>query len=445
MKVEYVRNLHSNYERLLLDEKPEEKRYQYCILSRGGIKGILPCSLRYLDGEAYLYYDITSKQNIVQFHQKGKVNREWLLDLVESIRRLQQELGRFLLQENNVLWEPEQIFQDLESNVFSFLYVPYYAGENQFLKLLGFLVEKIDYEDEALVECVYKMYEQFEKNGETYLQEQIFKDAKKLEERTAKKSAEVFRTLEQEEKSSSDAVFQQPETVSRQNAEEETADLEDGQVTKRNAIERSAKGRSAIERNAIERSTIEKNAMDRNAMGKNTVERNTIDRNAQDMDAGSPKKLFGLFENKKTKKSREQELREEYRQNVQRMMDGYAVAEEQQEYGEEYGRTVFMSERPDKKEVHYRLYFADGRKASELDTSNLLIGKYKDKVDVYLEDDSVSRMHARVLQEQGSFYLEDSNSTNGTFLNKTRLQPYERKKLEQGDEIRCGNVVLYFR
>lgn len=420
MKVEYVRNLHSNYERLLLEEKPEEKRYQYCILSRGGIKGILPCSLRYLDGEAYLYYDITSKQNIVQFHQKGKVNREWLLDFVESIRRLQQELGRFLLQENNVLWEPEQIFQDLESNVFSFLYVPYYAGENQFLKLLGFLVEKIDYEDEVLVECVYKMYEQFEKNGETYLQEQIFKDAKMLEERTTRKSAEVFRTLEQEDKPSSSVALKKPEAENRQKTEEDTVDPADGQ-------------------------TIERNSIEKNTMEKNTIEKNATEKNTRDMDVGSPKKLFGFFENKKTKKSREQELREEYRQNVQRMMDGYAVAEEQQEYGEEYGRTVFMTERPDKKEVHYRLYFADGRKASELDTSNLLIGKYKDKVDIYLEDDSVSRMHARVLQDQGSFYLEDSNSTNGTFLNKSRLQPYERKKMEQGDEIRCGNVILYFR
>lgn len=399
MKTEYVRNLHSNYERLLLEEKPEEKRYQYCILSRGGIKGLLPCSLRYMDGEAYLYYDITSKQNIVQYHQKGNVNREWLLDLLESIRRLQQELGRFLLQENNVLWEPEQIFQDLESNVFSFLYVPYYVGENQFLRLLGFLVEKIDYEDEMLVECVYKMYEQFEKNGEIYLQEQIFKDAKVLENGETKKSVETSRTLEPENMPLPSPVPGRLDEAGRETQEE--------------------KSDPAVSR--------------------------ISERDFRDTDAAAPKKIFGIFENKKAKRSREQELREEYRQNMQRMINGYAVAEEEQEYGEEYGRTVFMTERPDKKEPHYRLYYADGRKASELDASNLLIGKYKDKVDVYLEDESVSRMHARVLQDQGDFYLEDSNSTNGTFLNKTRLQPYERKKLEPGDEIRCGNVVLYFR
>jgi len=49
LNTEYVRNLNCNYERILLDKKPEEKRYQYCILNRGGIKGLLPCSLRYIN------------------------------------------------------------------------------------------------------------------------------------------------------------------------------------------------------------------------------------------------------------------------------------------------------------------------------------------------------------------------------------------------------------
>lgn len=404
MNTEYVRNLHSNYERLLLEEKPEEKKYQYCILNRGGIKGLLPCSLRYLDGAAYLYYDITSKQNIVLLHQKGKVDREWLMDFLESIRRLQQELGRFLLQEKNVLWEPEQIFQDLESNVFSFLYVPYYTGENQFLRLLGFLVEKIDYEDEILVECVYKMYEQMERNGEVYLQEQIFKDAEMLENAEKKKQPRVIRTLEQAS-----------ETVCLPAPAPEEA-------------ENSKGGREALgEEDSGE-----------------TAGQNSRLADVSEKESVSPKKLFGLFENKRAKRTAEQEIREEYRRNMQKMVDGYAVAEDAQ-YGEEYGRTVFMTERPDKKEIRHRLYYSDGRKASELEVSNLLIGKYKDKVDIYLEDDSVSRMHARVLKDQGAFYLEDSNSTNGTFLNKQRLQPYERKKLEEGDEIRCGNVVLFFR
>lgn len=386
MNTEYVRNMHSNYVRVALDKKPEEKKYQYCILSRGGIKGLLPCSLRYLDGQAFLYYDITSKQNLVQFHQKGNITREWVLDFMESLKNLQTELGRFLLQEDNVIWEPQHVFRDLERNMFSFLYVPYYAGENQFIRLLGFLVEKVDYEDEVLVETIYKMYEQVEKNGTIYLQEQIFKDAKILENREGKDAKLATVEEAKEEILAVRTLEQNPEW-------DEMPD----------------------------------------------EEARPVDRKKE-----SEKKLFGLFESRKGKKQKEQERREEYRESLQRSLDGYAVAEELN-YDEEYGRTAFLTEKPEKRETVRRLYFSDGRKAAELDVQNLLIGKYKDKVDLYLDDESVSRMHARILKDQDQYYLEDENSTNGTYCSKTRLQPYERRRLEPGDEVRIGNVTLLFR
>ena len=52
LNVEYVRSLNCNYERILLDKMPEDKRYQYSILGRCQISGLLPCSLRYISREA---------------------------------------------------------------------------------------------------------------------------------------------------------------------------------------------------------------------------------------------------------------------------------------------------------------------------------------------------------------------------------------------------------
>ena len=93
-RTEYVRNINSNYERILPDKEPEENRYQYCILSRGGIKGLLACSLRYINGQAYLYYDISSKQNVAQMFSGRCITREWVKDFFWSMRQIRQELGR---------------------------------------------------------------------------------------------------------------------------------------------------------------------------------------------------------------------------------------------------------------------------------------------------------------------------------------------------------------
>ena len=86
---------------------------------------MLPCSLRYIDGEAYLYYDITSRQNIAQLFEKKPITRQWIMDFLWSMRRVRQEMSRFLLEESNIVWFPQHVYQDLETKEFYFIYVPY--------------------------------------------------------------------------------------------------------------------------------------------------------------------------------------------------------------------------------------------------------------------------------------------------------------------------------
>ena len=58
--------------------------------------------------------------------------------------------------------------------------------------------------------------------------------------------------------------------------------------------------------------------------------------------------------------------------------------------------------------------------------------------DLCLADSTVSGHHARIIYRQGQWWLEDLNSTNGTYLNQTRLT--EPVVLTVGDDIRCGQV-----
>ncbi|HBA50344.1 MAG TPA: hypothetical protein DCZ91_21630 [Lachnospiraceae bacterium] len=386
LNIEYVRSLNSNYERIQLDKIPEERKYQYCILGRCQIKGLLPCSLRYINGGAYLYYNITSKQNLARLFGNRNITREWVRDFIWSLKQVQQELGRFLLDMNHILWHPEQIFQDLEDHVFFFLYVPYYEGGSDFLKLMEFWVEHIDYNDETLVDCVYRMYERLERNGEVYLHSQIFEDAECLEK--VKMPDLVCTVLEEK-------VLE----------EEEPAAMVASDV--------------------------------------NTSESGTSEKQTREGKKG----IFGILEGKR---NRNRKIREEYKVAMQQSMTGLCVAEENfyeksAEEKKSYGKTVYIEERPELEERTHRLLTTDGRLLASLDTPILSIGKKKGEVDLVLEEASVSRMHARITNADGRFYLEDLNSTNGTFRNGLQMQPYEKKKLEEGDEIKCGKAVFIFR
>lgn len=66
------------------------------------------------------------------------------------------------------------------------------------------------------------------------------------------------------------------------------------------------------------------------------------------------------------------------------------------------------------------------------------IGRRRDN-DLVLADDSVSSMHAWVIEEQGHYRVMNILSTNGTYVNDVRITEVE---LKQGDRIRFGGVEL---
>jgi len=61
--------------------------------------------------------------------------------------------------------------------------------------------------------------------------------------------------------------------------------------------------------------------------------------------------------------------------------------------------------------------------------------------DIFLDDVTVSRKHAVLVQKDGAFYIEDQGSLNGTYVNRRRT---ESGRLENGDELQIGKYKLSF-
>jgi len=68
------------------------------------------------------------------------------------------------------------------------------------------------------------------------------------------------------------------------------------------------------------------------------------------------------------------------------------------------------------------------------------IGRSPD-CDIFLDDVTVSRNHAVLVERNGNFYVEDQGSLNGTFVNRRRIDTVE---LENGDELQIGKYRLTF-
>jgi ribosomal protein L40E len=72
------------------------------------------------------------------------------------------------------------------------------------------------------------------------------------------------------------------------------------------------------------------------------------------------------------------------------------------------------------------------------------LGKPNDKVPPDIDvsgfpySQIVSRIHADILQEADAFYLEDTGSANGTYINHSPLPTGNRHRLRNGDRIALG-------
>jgi pSer/pThr/pTyr-binding forkhead associated (FHA) protein len=76
-----------------------------------------------------------------------------------------------------------------------------------------------------------------------------------------------------------------------------------------------------------------------------------------------------------------------------------------------------------------------------LDKDSIAIGRHQD-AEIVLDTPEVSRRHARITRREGSFFIEDLGTRNGTSLNGRRLvQP---APLADGDSVQIGSCTLLF-
>ncbi|MEM7137163.1 MAG: GGDEF domain-containing protein [Myxococcota bacterium] len=79
-------------------------------------------------------------------------------------------------------------------------------------------------------------------------------------------------------------------------------------------------------------------------------------------------------------------------------------------------------------------------KRFSLSAGPVRLGRGSDNT-IVLDNDSVSRRHARVERREGHYLLVDMNSTNGTYVNDELVHDH---RLVRGDQIKIGDTILKF-
>ena len=80
-----------------------------------------------------------------------------------------------------------------------------------------------------------------------------------------------------------------------------------------------------------------------------------------------------------------------------------------------------------------------------IDAFPAVIGSKQPPAQILVKVPGVSRSHALVEYEEGSFLLSDLHSKNGTFVNGKRLIPDRRQQIGDKDQIRFGQTAFTVR
>lgn len=91
------------------------------------------------------------------------------------------------------------------------------------------------------------------------------------------------------------------------------------------------------------------------------------------------------------------------------------------------GITIIV--RPSTGKESYRRFFQ----------TEIIIGRHT-HCDLSIIDEALSAQHSRISYHHGQWWLEDLNSTNGTFLNTQNLTT--PAVVITGDEFKCGNTLF---
>lgn len=118
-------------------------------------------------------------------------------------------------------------------------------------------------------------------------------------------------------------------------------------------------------------------------------------------------------------------------------------------YVEDSGSTILLSS-IENNDSHMLIYTgSDMNSQATLSHYPFTIGK-DTNCDLVLPNPIISRLHCRIncyVDDNNSiiYYVEDLNSTNGTFLNNTPITPYKKYNLKSGDNISFGHLTYIFR
>lgn len=445
METTYKRSLHKSYMCIKGQEKAVEE-YEIKILEREKIPGLLQMQTAVVDGEQNYLYEISGKQKIEDYLSGKKMGYKMFRNLLLAITELCCVLTEYLLRETGILLESEYIYINLEDEKIYFTYLP--AWQKSLTEAFSFYMEqilrKIDHQDPLAVELAYHVYQMCGKENMSI--RELLRDVEKVEkERGRERVSEEQRLCQEIEK-----VEEKEKAAERNSAEKEKGMIEREEILER---QKSLAGKK------IWRKKEEEDIKKKNLANIGERELGKIKVSLQEKREEWNTEISKIWQTVKDKAGILSFGTDHFRKNIRKnygKKERTAERKEKmisekvsfQETKESEETVMYPTEilKGDQQEIRGKLVYQGihGCRDLVIIGEEFLLGKSAQQAEGIIEAEGVSRLHARITRQENVYYIEDLNSTNGTYLNEIPLEYCQKKELCRNDRVRFGAEEYVF-
>lgn len=416
-ELEFVRGNQKSYVKLSCEEEIEQD-YEYQMYIHNTLHSLLTVQVRNQNGVGTLYYEVGGMQPLDVFLQTQKLKRPFMTAMAGGIIKLSRELSEYALNIEKVVFWPKYIMLQPGQEEVQFLY-GFGRVKNcreGLEQLLECFVESLDYGDDLLMEQLFGIYEQFLEQKEQFsLEHSMEALLHKLTEEQMPK-IEVAEETSPEETAS--PVQTDGERREQSAAVSAVAQKEAGRMRKGVWILFFLNLAAAVFWQPF---TLLKLFLF------------TI--------VGIVLLVLGISLYVKQKGADREGCLKDNKASQEALLEEYELLSNQAERQQEGTQIISVKDMPG---VLYNLQGCEP-KYIYIEESQKLIGKDAEKVQILLEKEGISRIHALLVRTENDCIVEDLNSTNGTRINGRELKPRERYVLRSGDKVCFADLEYIFR
>lgn len=461
MEAKYIIDMQNNY-LILEDMDNSTTTYMAKMILNNHISGILDVELRSVDNKDFFYYDISLKDSMYNIYEKRFINYEELKKLLSDIVGAIENSREYLLKEENFVLKPDYIYINQKNDQPELCY---YIGYNlpltdQFAGLLEYFMNKVDYKDEKVVLLIYSLYK-IVRDGNITLDQVKLELSKDIKEFMPKSLIEEDNFIANKESDIS---------LDKLGPEDLDLDIEDNKEIVNHSKRTYLIGAVAALLGLVVFLLAFKLKLLHNSFGTRldvmkvlcflviivSMEWLIISK-AFKKDQIFPQsyrdnlayKARAPLRGTAETRTAETEIAEtETAECLRRESQMLWRDTEDDEYDNE---TVILADLTMKEKSFY-LEAVDydggrncfGKEMIKIDVLPFIVGKNQIGVNYTINDDSVSRFHAKIEQRHDAISVTDLGSTNGTYVNDIKIEEQVPFDLSNNDILRfskCGYVV----